>query len=182
MRRACLCICLGGAGAQASDANWLQKAASSNNNSSSSESNIQIIDLANSRLLNIAEFGSTSDKNSSGISATAKCECDDSTEQPQRVNIEIEKVRIKRIPDPTHTYARISVAPYIDSLPPLFRFDLSQVELRLGGLVIPLPLGVGSKGYLDILYLDEEEGIRISKGNKGSIFVHVRENEDEDEA
>lgn len=59
-----------------------------------------------------------------------------------------------------------------------YRSDLFQVELRLGGLVVPLPLGVGSKGYLDILYLDDEEGIRISKGNKGSIFIHVREDEE----
>lgn len=36
-----------------------------------------------------------------------------------------------------------------------------------------VPLPFRAKGYLDFIYLDED--IRITRGNKGGIFIHVRE-------
>jgi len=39
---------------------------------------------------------------------------------------------------------------------------------KLPALYIPLP----TRGYLDFLYLDKE--LRVTKGNRGSLFVHVR--------
>jgi len=36
-----------------------------------------------------------------------------------------------------------------------------------------LPLPFRSKGYLDFVYLDND--IRITRGNKGGLFIHVRE-------
>lgn len=40
-----------------------------------------------------------------------------------------------------------------------------------GALRVPLP--VKGTGYVDWLWLDER--IRITRGSKGSVFVHVRE-------
>eukprot|EP01026_Neomeris_dumetosa_P078327 TRINITY_DN8468_c0_g1_i2.p1 TRINITY_DN8468_c0_g1~~TRINITY_DN8468_c0_g1_i2.p1 ORF type:complete len:429 (-),score=38.15 TRINITY_DN8468_c0_g1_i2:235-1521(-) len=76
---------------------------------------------------------------------------------------------------------------------PVFKFRLdadceyvskNRVQLRLNflrielfGLNINLRQGGGGKeddtGYLDVLYLDND--IRVSRGSKGSLFVHVRE-------
>lgn len=36
-----------------------------------------------------------------------------------------------------------------------------------------LPLPFRAKGYLDFVYLDED--LRITRGNRGGLFVHVRE-------
>jgi hypothetical protein len=38
---------------------------------------------------------------------------------------------------------------------------------------VRVPLGVKGTGYVDWLYLDED--LRVTKGSKGSLFVHVRE-------
>lgn len=37
---------------------------------------------------------------------------------------------------------------------------------------IPLPLKFAAPGYIEWLYLDED--LRITKGNKGSYFIHTR--------
>lgn len=44
---------------------------------------------------------------------------------------------------------------------------------RLGAGPLGLPLGIKGDGYVDWLYLDE--GLRVTRGNKGSVFVHVRD-------
>lgn len=50
--------------------------------------------------------------------------------------------------------------------------DIVDANLCLGGLpALPLPLRAQG-GWLDFLYLDED--MRITKGNKGGVFVHVR--------
>jgi len=49
--------------------------------------------------------------------------------------------------------------------------NIEGADLELGGLKIPLK--ISAEGYTDILYIDSK--IRIAKGNKGSVFVHVRE-------
>ena len=48
---------------------------------------------------------------------------------------------------------------------------ITKAGIQLWKLFIPLPL-TGRKGYLDMLYLDDD--LRISKGNRGGVFVHVR--------
>ena len=53
-----------------------------------------------------------------------------------------------------------------------------QVGLEVGPFAIPLP-GVQGEGYIDWLYLDDE--LRITRGNKGSLFVHIREEEEEED-
>ena len=40
------------------------------------------------------------------------------------------------------------------------------------GCRIGLPIKASEPGYTDWLYLDEE--LRISRGNKGSLFIHTR--------
>ncbi|KAL3919257.1 MAG: hypothetical protein SGILL_003845 [Bacillariaceae sp.] len=40
---------------------------------------------------------------------------------------------------------------------------------KLPGLPIPVPR---KKGYLDVVYLDED--LRVTKGNRGGLFVHMR--------
>ena len=45
--------------------------------------------------------------------------------------------------------------------------------IYLGGLKVPLP--VKGTGFVDWLWLSE--GMRITRGSKGSLFVHVREPE-----
>ncbi|KAJ7565637.1 hypothetical protein O6H91_02G068500 [Diphasiastrum complanatum] len=48
---------------------------------------------------------------------------------------------------------------------------IKGAELELGSLSIPV--NITGTGYVDLLYLDSK--IRISRGNKGSLFVHIRE-------
>jgi hypothetical protein len=50
--------------------------------------------------------------------------------------------------------------------------------VEVGPFTLPLP-GVKGEGYIDWLYLDEE--LRITRGNEGSLFVHMREPEEEEE-
>eukprot|EP00879_Flechtneria_rotunda_P008718 GHRR01009132.1.p1 GENE.GHRR01009132.1~~GHRR01009132.1.p1 ORF type:complete len:272 (+),score=87.99 GHRR01009132.1:82-897(+) len=48
-----------------------------------------------------------------------------------------------------------------------------EAELNWGDLRIPFPIGAFSpSGYIDTVYLDED--LRISKGDKGSIFIARR--------
>lgn len=50
--------------------------------------------------------------------------------------------------------------------------DITDAGLQLfGWLQIPVPLRAEG-GWLDFLYLDES--MRITRGNKGGVFVHVR--------
>ncbi|GLC44333.1 hypothetical protein PLESTB_000481200 [Pleodorina starrii] len=54
--------------------------------------------------------------------------------------------------------------------------DITDAGLNLGPVRLPVPAG-GRKGdtpgYIDWLYLDEE--LRITRGSKGSLFIHRRE-------
>ena len=49
--------------------------------------------------------------------------------------------------------------------------------LSLGGLKVqlPVPKGDSNPGFIDWLYLDED--LRVTRGSKGSLFVHRREPE-----
>lgn len=50
--------------------------------------------------------------------------------------------------------------------------DLVDAELRVGGLLsVPLPLRFQG-GWLDFLYMDSD--MRVTRGNAGGVFVHVR--------
>ena len=40
---------------------------------------------------------------------------------------------------------------------------------------LSLPIKSDARGFVDWLYLDED--FRITRGNKGSVFVHTREEE-----
>mmetsp|Transcript_7572 Transcript_7572/g.11335 ORF Transcript_7572/g.11335 Transcript_7572/m.11335 type:complete len:221 (+) Transcript_7572:14-676(+) len=48
---------------------------------------------------------------------------------------------------------------------------ITKALIKLGQILIPLPFK-GRKGFLDVLFIDED--MRITKGNQGGIFVHVR--------
>ena len=50
-----------------------------------------------------------------------------------------------------------------------------QVVLELGPLRIPIPVRADGRGFVEWLYLDSD--FRITKGNKGSVFIHTRERE-----
>lgn len=52
------------------------------------------------------------------------------------------------------------------------RIDINEVFVELGRWRIDLPLR-GDNGYIDWLYLDDE--LRITRGSKGSLFVHLRD-------
>lgn len=50
--------------------------------------------------------------------------------------------------------------------------DIVDAELRVGGLLsLPLPLRAQG-GWLDFLYMDSD--MRVTRGNLGGVFVHVR--------
>lgn len=49
--------------------------------------------------------------------------------------------------------------------------EINKASLEIGPLKIPL--GIKGEGYVEQLYLDEK--MRISRGNKGSTFIHVRD-------
>ena len=51
--------------------------------------------------------------------------------------------------------------------------DINEVVIEIGPLKLPLPVKQDARGYIDWLYLDEN--MRVTKGNKGSVFVHVRD-------
>ena len=52
------------------------------------------------------------------------------------------------------------------------RVDINEVFIELGPFRFDLPVR-GENGFIDWLYLDED--IRITRGSKGSIFVHRRD-------
>lgn len=45
-----------------------------------------------------------------------------------------------------------------------------------GGLRVPLPIKGSDDGYVEWLYLDRD--VRVTRGSKGSLFLHVRESDD----
>jgi hypothetical protein len=49
---------------------------------------------------------------------------------------------------------------------------IDRLFAEIWGLQIPIPLSRDGVGYVDWLYVDER--VRITKGNRGSTFVHVR--------
>jgi len=53
------------------------------------------------------------------------------------------------------------------------RVVISEVKFLLGPLKFTLPIETDADGYVDWLFLDDN--LRITKGNKGSLFVHVRD-------
>lgn len=60
---------------------------------------------------------------------------------------------------------RLDVKPVVTLLPPL-------------PLLPPPPLllqGIKGTGYVDWLYLDKD--LRVTRGSKGSLFVHLRDDE-----
>ncbi len=57
--------------------------------------------------------------------------------------------------------------------PALPSVPLVAVTLELGPLALPLPIKTDGRGFVEWLYLDE--GLRITRGNKGSVFIHTRD-------
>jgi len=55
--------------------------------------------------------------------------------------------------------------------------DITDADVKFGWLRIPLPLRAKG-GWLDFLYLDED--LRITRGNKGGTFIHIRPDKIED--
>ena len=53
------------------------------------------------------------------------------------------------------------------------RVVISDVLLELGPFKVDLKINTDADGYVDWLYLDDS--IRITRGNKGSTFLHVRD-------
>lgn len=53
------------------------------------------------------------------------------------------------------------------------RVVISDVLLELGPFKINLNVNTDADGYVDWLYLDDD--VRITRGNKGSVFLHVRD-------
>lgn len=51
--------------------------------------------------------------------------------------------------------------------------DIDEVLLELGPLKVPLPVRADGRGFVEWLYLDQD--FRITRGNKGSTFIHTRE-------
>lgn len=51
---------------------------------------------------------------------------------------------------------------------------INGAGLRVAG-PLKVPLGVKGTGFVDWLYLDA--GLRVTRGSKGSLFVHVRDDE-----
>ena len=54
-----------------------------------------------------------------------------------------------------------------------FNVNIEGAKVQLGPVEIPLGFVKGN-GWLQVLYVDED--IRISRGSKGSLFVHTRSN------
>jgi len=52
--------------------------------------------------------------------------------------------------------------------------NISGAFLKTGPIRVPLP--VSGTGFVDWLYLSE--GVRVTRGSKGSLFVHVKEGDD----
>lgn len=72
-----------------------------------------------------------------------------------------------------------------DALPTLVLLPVNLLEpfccpaacagIRVGPLNIPInvPRGKNNPGFVDWLYLDDD--MRITRGSKGSLFIHMRE-------
>ena len=55
------------------------------------------------------------------------------------------------------------------------RVAITEVLLERGDLRLPLPIKPDGDGYVDWLFLDKD--CRVTRGNKGSLFVHTRDSE-----
>lgn len=51
--------------------------------------------------------------------------------------------------------------------------DIEKVLLEIGPWKVPLDVKTDGRGFIDWLYLDED--VRITKGNKGSLFIHTKD-------
>mgnify|MGYP001810327894 CR=1 FL=1 len=43
----------------------------------------------------------------------------------------------------------------------------------MGPAKLPLPIRTYGRGFVEWLHLDQE--LRVTRGNKGSLFIHVRD-------
>lgn len=59
------------------------------------------------------------------------------------------------------------------------RVVITDVVLQVGPFKVDIPITRDADGYVDWLYLDD--GLRVTKGNKGSLFVHVRDDSAKEE-
>lgn len=86
----------------------------------------------------------------------------------------------------TRAQYRYLFAPFLCFSPPQVRAQATceassdirtEVAINAAGVRVAgplkLPLGVKGTGYVDWLYLDES--LRVTRGSKGSLFVHVRD-------
>jgi hypothetical protein len=52
--------------------------------------------------------------------------------------------------------------------------NINGAGVRVAG-PLKVPLGIKGTGYVDWLYLDDS--LRVTRGSKGSLFVHVRDDD-----
>jgi hypothetical protein len=52
--------------------------------------------------------------------------------------------------------------------------NINGAGFRVAG-PLKVPLGIKGTGYVDWLYLDDS--LRVTRGSKGSLFVHVRDDD-----
>ena len=50
---------------------------------------------------------------------------------------------------------------------------INEVLFEVGPLKFALPVKTDARGFVDWLYLDDK--VRVTRGNKGNTFVHVRD-------
>lgn len=53
--------------------------------------------------------------------------------------------------------------------------EINQVIFQAGPLQLPIPVKRDERGWVEWLYLDED--FRVTRGNRGSLFIHRRERE-----
>lgn len=51
--------------------------------------------------------------------------------------------------------------------------EITEVVIEVGPLRLPIPVRRDARGFVDWLYLDAE--LRVTRGSKGSLFVHTRD-------
>lgn len=78
--------------------------------------------------------------------------------------------RVDLIPGLVRIIAQASASP---ASPTRTRVVISEVILQIGPFNITLNINTDADGYVDWLYLDDT--MRITRGNKGSTFFHIRD-------
>jgi len=78
--------------------------------------------------------------------------------------------RVDLIPGLVRIVAQAEASP---ESPNRTRVVISEVILQIGPFNITLDINTDADGYVDWLYLDD--AMRITKGNKGSTFFHIRD-------